>query len=388
MQIDLKELRVVPCLMMMLFAFQACIDFNAINMLSVSYAMLAMMLMGALCSFFLIVRQRTITLTDLLSLALMIVIAVSALAHGTDFVHWSYLCFSVCFLRFFFNFYQHRLNPLIIGLNIGFSIAALAQFYQLVTHPELWFIREDNEIVGYLLGNNYNQIGVRLLCAMVLNLLCVRISRKFLFLLVPCFIACLAIPLMVGSMTAATCIILFLLLVLIPFARLRRIGITCLLLAIVLFQIFVCFNGKGIENNDFIVWFVEDVLGKDITLTGRTHMWSSALRVIAQSPLLGYGFPDRNWYLLNMTTFAVGPHNILLAMLLFGGIPAFLLYLYILVVSIYRAFCIHEYWAECVVMGVSVLCMMMLMEIYSIPIIFTFFILAEYYPQFINTDTK
>ena len=388
MQIDLKELRVVPCLMMMLFAFQACIDFNAINMSMVSYAMLAMMLMGALCSFFLIVRQRTITLTDLLSLALMIVIAVSALAHGTDFVHWSYLCFSVCFLRFFFNFYQHRLSPLIIGLNIGFSIGVLAQLHQLVTHPELWFIREDNEVVGYILGGNYNQIGVRLLCAMVLNLLCIKISRKFFFLLIPCFIACVAIPIMVGSMTAVTCIILFLLLILIPSASLRRIAIIGLLVVFALFQIFVCFNGKGIENNDFMVWFVEDVLGKDITLTGRTHMWDSALRVIVQSPLLGYGFPDKNWYLLNMTTFAVGPHNILLAMLLFGGIPAFLLYLYILVVSIYRAFRIHDYWADCVVMGISVLCIMLLMEIYSIPLIFTFFILAEYYPQFINTDTK
>ena len=381
MQINLSELRIVPSLMMMVFAIQTAVDFNAIEMQRASYAMLAMMLLAAMCSFFLIIRQRTISLTDLLTMSFLLIVAVSSLFHGTDFVHWAYICFGVCLLRFFFNFYQDRLTPLVVGLALGFSIAVLAQFYQLVTHPELWFIPEGKEIKGYILGGNYNQMGVRLLITLVLDILCIKISRKFLLILVPCLVACIAIPLMVGSMTAVTSIILFILLCLIPFARLRRIGITALLVSIALFQILVCFTGKGIENNEFMVWFIEDVLGKDITFTYRTHMWDSSLRVIAESPLWGYGYPDPKWYVTQMTSFAVGPHNMLLGTLIFGGIIAFALYIYFLVVSLFRAFSIHDYWADGILTGISVLSLMMLMEVYPIALVFTLFVLAEYYPK-------
>ena len=382
MQIDLKGLKVVPCLVMMVFALQTSINFNAIDMLMASYAMLAMTLIAALYSFFLIVRQHTITLTDLLSLIFMATIAVSSLFHDTDFVGWSYTCFSICLLRFFFNFYQHRLSPLIIGMALGFSIATMAQFYQLITHPELWIFKSDYDVHGFIIGDNYNQIGVHLLVTLTIDLLCIKISRWFFLLLIPCLIACTAIPIMVNSMTAVTCIILFLFLCFVPFERLRRMGIISLMIAVALFQVFVCFNGKGIENNDFMVWFVEDILGKDITFTHRTHMWDSALRVIAQSPLFGYGYPTKVWYTTQMTSFAIGPHNMLLATLIYGGIIAFVIYLYLLIVSFFRAFHIHDYWADCIITGISVLCLMTLMEAYPVTIVFTLFILAEYYPLF------
>ncbi|MBO7119863.1 MAG: O-antigen ligase family protein [Bacteroidaceae bacterium] len=367
--------------MMIVFVLQSAFDFNAIHMRMASYAMMAMMLMVSVCAFYLIIRQRTIILTDLLTLIFLVIIAASSLFHGTDFVHWVYISFSICLLRFFFNFYQDRLSPLIIGMTIGFSIAAMIQLYQLITNPDMWIIREDNADTGYILGGNYNQIGVRLLIMMILNILCIKINRKFIFLLIPCVVISIIMPLMVGSMTSAAGIILFFLLCLIPSMRLRRLSIYTMLTAIALFQIFVCFNGKGIENNELMVWFIEDVLGKNITFTGRTHMWDSALRIIVQSPLWGYGYPDRDWYLLNMTNFAVGPHNVLLTLLIFGGIPAMMLYLYFLFTSIFRTLRIRDYCADCIIIGISVLCMMMLMEFYPMPIVFSFLILAEYYPQ-------
>ena len=380
MQIHLDKLRVVPCLLMTVLALQLSLDFNAVGMGTASYAMLAMMLGASLCSLFLIARQRTITLTDLLYIVFMVIVAASSLAHGTDFVPWTYICFSILLLRFLFNFYQENLSPLIIGLAIGFSIATIAQLHQLITHPELWINPEENDIKGYILGGNYNQIGIRLLMTMALTLLCTKINRWFILLLVPCAAACAAIPLMVGSMTAVTCIILFLVLCLIPSRHLRRMSFWGLLTAVALFQIFVCFNGKGIENNDFMVWFIEDVLKKDITFTNRTHMWDSALRVISESPIWGYGLPGSEWYNTHMSSFAIGPHNTILGVLIMGGIPALVFYLYSLVVSLSHALCINDYWADGILIGISVLCLMMLMEVYPISIVFTFFILAEYYP--------
>ncbi|MBQ7683711.1 MAG: O-antigen ligase family protein, partial [Bacteroidaceae bacterium] len=332
-------------------------------------------------AFYLIARQRTITFQDLVCLAFMAFVAMSSFAHGTDGVNWLYACFSVCLLRFMFNFYQHHLAPLVIGLAVGFSLAAFFQLYQLVTQPDLWMIPEQKEISTYILGTNYNQMGVRLLIMLLLDILCLKIHKAFAILLLPCIAIGVAIPLMVGSMTAVTSMLLFLLLCIVPSSQLRRMGTVGLLVAVALFQMLVCFNGKGIENSELAVWFVEDVLGKDITFTYRTHMWDSALRIIVESPFWGYGFPDKDWYLTHMSSFAIGPHNILFAMLIYGGVVTFVIYLYLLIRSLLVVSHTHDYWADIILGGTAILCLMQLMEVYPIPIIFTFFILAEYYPQ-------
>lgn len=381
MQIRLRELSLLPCGLMIVFALQVSLNFLAIEMQMASYAVLAVMLLGSVFAFYLIARQRTITFIDLTCLFFMAIVAISSFAHGTDGIHWVYVCFSICLLRFVFNFYQDHITPLVVGLSIGFSIAALLQFYQLVTQPDLWMIPEQKETSSYILGLNYNQMGVRLFIMLLINILCLKIHKAFAFLLAPCIVITLAILLMVGSMTALTSIILFLLLCLVPSTQLRRIGIVALLVTVALFQLLVCFNGKGIENSEVAVWFIEDVLGKDITFTYRTYMWDSALRIIVESPFWGYGFPDKDWYLTHMSSFAIGPHNILLATLIYGGVIAFFLYLYLLGYSLITVSRVRDYWADIIMGGIAILCLMQLMEVYPVSIIFTFFVLAEYYPQ-------
>lgn len=380
MQINLSELKVIPCLMMMVVAMQASLNFNAIGMQMASYGMMALMLMGALVAFFLIMRQRTITRTDLVYLVFMVLVATSSLAHGTDIVHWIYMCCSILFVRFFFNFYRNNLSPLIIGLVIALFIGMLLQLHQLITHPELWINPDEKEPTGYIFGGNYNQFGCFTLLATVLCLICVKKSKWFYLLLIPCIALSVALPFIVGSMTSAASITLFLLTCAVPSHRLRQIGIVTLLIAVILFQIFVCFNGKGIENNDLMVWFVEDVLEKDITFTHRTQMWDSSLRLTSESPVWGHGYPDKTWYLVRLSSLAVGSHNMMLAVLLYGGIIALGIYLYLLTKSCLQVARIGDYWADCILSAIAILCMMMLMEVYTISIVFMFFLIAEYYP--------
>ena len=366
--------------MMIVVAMQASLDFNAIGMKMVSYAMMALMIGGALFSFFLIARQRTITKIDLLYLVFMLLVAASSLAHGTDIIHWIYMCCSILFVRFFFNFYRNNLIPLIIGLTLALFIGMLMQLYQLITHPDLWITPFYKEATGYILGGNYNQFGSRSLLAIILSLICVKKSKWFFLLLIPCIVISIALPTIVGSMTSTTSITLFLLACLVPSHRLRRMGIITLFIVVALFQIFVCFNGKGIENNDFMVWLVEDVLNKDITFTHRTHMWDSSLRATAESPIWGYGYPDKDWYLTHLTSFSVGSHNMLFAILLYGGIIALGIYLYALVTSCHKTAQVNDYQSDCILLGLAILCLMMLMEVYTTSIVFLFFIIAEYYP--------
>lgn len=372
--------------MMFVFSAQTTISFHAVDMQTASYAIFALMLLGSLVSFYFTARQRAITFSDLVTLLFMAVVGLSSMAHGTDTKMWLlYMTTTVCLLRFTFNFYQHNLTPLIIGLTFGFSLGVFLQIGQLILDPSLWIVKDEKEIGGYILGDNYNQIGVRLILALVLNFLCVKIHKLFYFLLIPCTIACIAIPLIVGSMTAVTGVIIFLLICLIPASPIRRLATGSLFVAVALFQILVCFNGTGIEHSETAVWFVEDVLGKDITFTYRTHMWDSALRVIAESPLIGYGFPDKDWYLAHMTSFAIGPHNILLGTLIYGGIIAFVIYLYLLVRSTINAAGARDFHGDCLTAAIAVSCLMMLMEAYPIPLVFSLYIIAEYYPQ-LNTQ--
>ncbi len=380
MQINLKQLSIIPCILMMVVAIQASFDFTALEMQFASYAILAIMLAGSAFSFMLIAFQKTITLTDLLVIVFSTIILLSTFSNGTDFKNWAWQLLSICCIYFTFNYYQERLSILIIGLAVGFSTAIIIQFYQLIVQPELWIITEQKEVASYILGGNYNQMGIRLLITLVMDILCIKISRWFYLLLIPCIVLSIAIPLMVGSMTAVTCIILFLLICAVPSHRIRLNGIAGIFIAVILFQVLVCFNGKGIENNELMVWFIEDVLGKDITFTYRTYMWDSALETIIQSPLIGHGYPSKDWYLANMSSFAIGPHNIILAILIYGGLVALLLYLFFLIRSSALLRATQDYCSDVILAGIAVACIMMLMEVYPMNLIFTFFAVAEYYP--------
>ena len=382
MQINLRQLSILPCILMMVIAMQASFDFTAIKMQMASYVALAIMILGAMFSFMLIAYQKTISLIDLLVIFFVSFILLSSVSHATDFKNWFYQCLSICCVYFAFNFYRERLHPLIIGLALGFSIGIFLQLYQLIIQPEIWMIPGKRELSSYLLGGNYNQMGMRLLLALIFDILCIKISRWFYFLLLPCILLSIAIPLMVGSMTATTCIILFLILCAIPNHRMRLLGISGILVAVSLFQVFVCFNGKGIEDNELMVWFIEDVLGKDITFTYRTYMWDSALQVISQSPIIGHGFPSKEWYLVNMSSLAIGPHNIILAILIYGGVVGFILYMFFLFRSFLILQAIRDYWADVIIVGIAVACVMMLMEVYPVNLIFMLFAIAEYYPIF------
>lgn len=71
-------------------------------------------------------------------------------------------------------------------------------------------------------------------------------------------------------------------------------------------------------------YLIEDILKKDLTFTGRTKMWDSAILLIKKNPILGYGYmsQESETYLLG------GPHthNVLLEQLLRGGIVYVILF--------------------------------------------------------------
>ncbi|WP_302427922.1 hypothetical protein, partial [Leyella stercorea] len=93
--------------------------------------------------------------------------------------------------------------------------------FHLVTHPLLWLVEDHKDGIGYLLGDNYNQMGCRMIVALAANLMCIRYSRIWLFNFIIMAVVIIVSLLMVGSMTSLSMIVVFLVCCLLPTSKLR-----------------------------------------------------------------------------------------------------------------------------------------------------------------------
>ena len=212
---------------------------------------------------------------------------------------------------------------------------------------------------SYLLGGNYNQIGGRLIFALVLSLLCTKFHKLWMVNFVIMAIVSVVTLAMVGSMTSLSCILLFLVFCMIPSEKLQKACCIGFFLFYLVFQTVVVFSGEGLHNNEMAVYIIEDVLGKDVTFTHRTQLWDAAGRKFAESPFIGYGFVDSEWFLSEMDSFAIGPHNFIYNVLLNGGLTLISLYLLMLVIIIRRIRLRYDKMGNMLLLGLCTMFFMM-----------------------------
>ena len=388
MKIDTKSMYLVPMLMMIAFSMHISISFNAIESSTASYLSLAITIMSFVVALTLIIRAGNISRLSLF--AAFFFFLVEAVSITTDVVwkDWIYTTIDVALLMSLFHFYSGNLDPLLTGAVIGFSICIYAQIFQCITNPDMWLITNEKTAVGYLLGGNYNSIGCRVLVAVTTGILSLKMSKWWWLNLVPLIASGVAILFMVQSMTSVTCILLMILLCLLPSKNVQRLACFSILVIAVLFEIFVCFQGKGFENNELARWFLIDILGKDMTFTHRTTMWDAALRVIGESPIWGYGNVDEKWFISNMSSQAIGSHNFILGILINGGIIGLVIYLYVFYIALRKLIAYNDYYSNMIFIGIASLCIMMLMEYYPVQFPFYLFTLAYYYEQINKATTK
>lgn len=381
LQVDIKQSKLIPFFAISLLMTYLSVSFFEMEMFMASYAALAGMLLAFSCSIVLLGRQRTLHLFDILVLLFIFILEGISLLNGTDWKNWLYYTLAITSYLILFNYYKERYHILLFGILFVLSVAIYCQLYQCITHPEMWIIVDNvKNIHGFILGGNYNQMGIRMIIALTTAIISIAYSKWFWLNLVPLIICCFAILFMVRSMTALSCLFLFLILCLIRNQRLLSIGLIGLYIGVLLFQIIVCFSGTGLENNELARWFVMDVLKKDMTFTGRTEMWDSALRIIYDSPIWGYGFVDSDWFRAHMSNRAIGAHNYILNTMVYGGITLLVLYLVIVIKSIGNLIHVNDTVSVKMIAAFGVICTMMLFEVYETPLVFLLLTIMYYYP--------
>lgn len=386
-RVSLHDMTLLPFVMIFFVVLNVTISLSELKMPVLSYGVLAVNIVSFLFMLALVAREKEMSRYGFLNFLYFFILIGLTVVNVNDIRNAIYNSIFIWFMLLTMRYYRHRMEMVLKCFTIAFTVCVLINFVHLVTHPLLWLVDDYKGATGYLFGNNYNQMGCRMMAALASNLLCLRYSRIWLVNMIVLAIVIVASLAMVGSMTSLSMILVFLVCCLLPTSKLRLTAICGLFAVFLLFQIFVVFNGRGLENNELAVYIVEDVLKKDLTFTYRTHMWESALKIIEESPIWGWGFADADWFKANMTAFAIGPHNFILSILIHGGV--ILLSIYIMVCSkVFKT--IHPYLKiknmQLLLLAVACLWVMSLFEMYPYTIMF-YALALLYYSHYVYDDT-
>lgn len=216
---------------------------------------------------------------------------------------------------------QMRINPgecfkIIADI---FLLFFLLNTFLMVFVPD-FFPAESSVSKSYLISTNYNQFGGAIIPGLLAGCGAMSFDKTYmrnfaLMLSVSIFMVAYA-----GSMTSTIALILIALYYL--FAKnnrtLSRIAFVGIALVIVfIFFDFVLQFSKLFPTGGLTEKFFT-LVGKDATFSGRTTIWTYTILNIVQSPVVGVGWYDAEWAEVNII--GVNPHNIILNLLLQGGI--------------------------------------------------------------------
>ena len=362
---------------------RTCITFTVFTFLQpISYLVLALCILSFVGLVYLWNKGMTYFGASVaLFFSLLLIISV---LNNADYKTVCYYCIEIGTLLLLFAYYKTRLGVVLKSLAFLFSVMIYANLAFMIIFPNWMFLAKDT-FDSFLLGGNYNQIGCRLLCGIITNVLCCNYSRKWLVNTIGLCIISVATLALVGSMTSLTCVIAFIAISILPGRTLKKNAIVSFFSFYVLFQVFVCFSGEGLHNNELAVYIIRDVLNKDLTFTYRTSLWEISSNLFWKSPLWGYGQMDVDWMKSHMTSHAIGPHNLIYYILLEGGIILFLSFLTIFLFPLKRIANLIDRNVLALLAGLTTLLFMQTMEVYHFFFILYPLTLIYYYPELKRT---
>lgn len=229
---------------------------------------------------------------------------------------------------------------------------------------------------AFILGRNYNSMGPVLLAAIITNAVYFYDThRMFWNLLIVSMVSFFTVVFM-GSMTSTVGIGLMLFFIVFSKFRVARIALKIFFIFVLLFNFILLYMQMEIDNH-YVVWFVEDILGKDMTFTDRASVWLLAADLVLDSFLFGYGIQSPEWFDYHFGVLSA--HNFILTMLLKGGIILSIIFIVIVVICVKNA---NKYSSSAVTLlqfGCCAFLLMMTMESYSMMFVFYYLFLNYFF---------
>lgn len=137
-------------------------------------------------------------------------------------------------------------------------------------------------------------------------------------------------------------------------------------------------------------YFIVDILGKNITFTGRIYIWDYVIDFIKSKPLIGYGVENANIRYFKTTGIqSYHAHNEILEIIYKSGFVGLLIVIYIYYLSMKELNKFKESKISKIIsISIFAYSIMMLTEAYSFENIFTFLVIGYNIKYFVPGDKK
>ena len=231
---------------------------------------------------------------------------------------------------------------------------------------------------AFILGRNYNSMGPVLLSAIITNAFYSYSTHKMRLNLLIISISSFFTVVIMGSMTSAVGIALTVFFILFSKIKGARLALKIFFIFVLSFNFILIYMQMEIDNN-YAVWFIEDILGKDMTFTDRARVWLEAVELVIDSFWIGYGLQPSEWFDYHFNVLSA--HNFILTMLLKGGVILLSLFIVILVICVRSA---NKNITDSITFlqfGCCSFLLMMTMESYSMMFVFYYLFLNYFSPN-------
>ncbi len=217
------------------------------------------------------------------------------------------------------------------NINLFFKAISIILIVLVVLNYITILIQPDGYLIGYLkkwlFGTKNNHFSI-ILPAIICSYIYFKFIKKcnsviFKILLV------VSIASVIFLQSATTLVAMFVLLLYFPLKNIiKKINIkNFFVIYCIIFFVIIVFQLQNIFS-----FFIEDVLNKDVTFTGRTELWNTSLEFIKDKPLLGYGNENQDNRVVKFGKLSyIHCHNMILEILYQGGIIlliVFIIFLY------------------------------------------------------------
>lgn len=206
----------------------------------------------------------------------------------------------------------------------GFSVLEVlvyANFITVLLFPK-GIYRTDLYTANWLLG--YKNYHIRT----ILPIICMTLIRSYyrygrISLRTWVLLACSACTLVfVGSATALVGYTIFIGLLMLYHSKKKAIPKIITLMNVLIASVIVLIGIIVFNIQDYASYLIENILGRNLTFTGRLPIWKMSILSFLKKPILGYGYLTGDEYvrMYNAGRAFTHPHNYIFYILLTGGL--------------------------------------------------------------------